>query len=223
MMNAPLPLNYVLIDLENVKPDNLAKLVGLPFKVYVFLGENQVKLPFEFVESMQKLGENARYIKMSGNGPNALDFHIAYYLGELSVSDPDAYFHIISKDTGFDPLICHLRERTKRRLRVARVDCIDKIPLFRNSEISSISKQLTVVLENFRKRGDSLPRKMDSLESTVQTLFHQKLTSPEVKQIIDALQKLNYMSVNDGRLQYRVPAHPQNGHAKTLSTPGNQE
>jgi hypothetical protein len=46
---------------------------------------------------------------MDGNGTNALDFHIAYYIGRLAAKCPDAYFHIISKDTGFDPLIKHLK------------------------------------------------------------------------------------------------------------------
>ena len=40
-----------------------------------------------------------------------LDFHIAYYLGDLAVKEPDADFYILSKDTGFDPLIEHLEGR----------------------------------------------------------------------------------------------------------------
>jgi hypothetical protein len=160
---------------------------------------------------------------MTGNGPNALDFHIAYYLGELAVSDPDAYFHIISKDTGFDPLVAHLRERAHRKLRVARVDSIDKIPLFRKSDVSTITKRLTVVLENFRKRADSLPKKMDSLESTVGTLFPEKLMASEVKQIVDALQKLNYLTVNGGKIQYQLSTRPANGKAGALVTPGRQD
>ena len=200
MMNASPPVNYVLIDWENVQPGNLDRLTGLPFNVNVFLGENQTKLPFEFAEAMQKLGDNAHYIKMSGNGPNALDFHIAFYVGELAATDPNAYFYIISKDTGFDPLIAHLHKRSHQKLRIKRLDSIDKIPLLRNSEIGTMTKRLAIVLENFRKRGDSLPKKIDSLESTIQTLFGKKLLDTEVKQMIDALQKLNYASVTEGKV-----------------------
>ena len=60
---------------------------------------------------MQRLGENAEYVKMGGNGSNALDFHIAFYIGQLAERGPNAYFHIISKDSGFDPLIKHLKTR----------------------------------------------------------------------------------------------------------------
>jgi len=51
------------------------------------------------------MGERAEYVRISGNGSNALDFHIAFYIGQLAAHEPDAYFHIISKVTGFDPLI----------------------------------------------------------------------------------------------------------------------
>ena len=100
-----MPTNYVLIDFENVQPRNLEILASHPFKVFVFVGANQVKIPYDLATAMQGLGENAKYIKITGNGPNALDFHIAFYVGELSTHDPEGYFHIISKDTGFDPLI----------------------------------------------------------------------------------------------------------------------
>ena len=99
--------NYVLIDFENVQPKNLEILAEHPFKVYVFVGANQTKVSFDQAAAMQAMGEDAKYIKIAGNGPNALDFHIAFYIGELSMRDPMAKFNIISKDTGFDPLIKH--------------------------------------------------------------------------------------------------------------------
>ena len=103
--------NYILIDYENVQPKNLAILNGHPFKVIVFVGANQAKIPFDVASSLQALGNNAEYIKIAGNGPNALDFHIAFYVGKLAERDPNCYFHIISKDTGFDPLIKHLKSK----------------------------------------------------------------------------------------------------------------
>jgi len=102
--------NHVLVDFENVQPASLMALVSEPaFKVLVFVGASQTKIPFEFAASMQALGDNASYVKISGNGSNALDFHVAYYIGRLAAGDPTAYFHIISRDTGFDPLITHLK------------------------------------------------------------------------------------------------------------------
>src|SRR5262245_10004901 len=106
-----LKTNYLLIDYENVQPKSLSVLNGHPFKVIVFLGANQAKVPVEFASALQPLGINAEYVQISGNGANALDFHIAFMVGELSKTDPSAHFHIISKDSGFDPLIAHLRKK----------------------------------------------------------------------------------------------------------------
>ena len=102
--------NFVLIDLENVQPGSLSALARDPFKVIVFVGATQTKLPFELVAAMQCMGEKAKYVGISGSGSNALDFHIAFYIGQLAAQDSSAYFHVISKDTGFDPLVQHLTE-----------------------------------------------------------------------------------------------------------------
>ena len=107
-------MNYVLIDLENIQPEHLSVLAGQNFKVLVFVGQNQSKISFDLVSAVQHLGKNAEYIKIQGNGPNALDFHIAFYIGQFSAENGDSHFHIISKDKGFDPLIKHLESKKFR-------------------------------------------------------------------------------------------------------------
>ncbi len=103
--------NFVLVDFENVQPKDLGLLKDDLFKVKLFLGPNQSKIPVALASSLQSLGNNAEYIVLETAGNNALDFHIAYYIGLLSAEDPSAFFHIISKDSGFDPLIKHLKGR----------------------------------------------------------------------------------------------------------------
>jgi hypothetical protein len=109
--------NYVLIDYENVQPADIAILDQEHIKIMVFLGANQGKISFELASALQRMGSRAEYIKVSGNGSNALDFHIAFYIGQLAVNDGEAYFHIISNDAGFDPLIQHLKEKKIRAMR----------------------------------------------------------------------------------------------------------
>ena len=104
--------NYVLIDYENVQVKSLGLLKGEQFQVRVFLGPKNTKLPIELVLAMQELSGHAEYTVLDMMGPNALDFQISYYLGVLTTIDPEGFFHVISKDTGFDPLLQHLkRER----------------------------------------------------------------------------------------------------------------
>jgi hypothetical protein len=90
--------NYLLIDYENVQPKSLEVLNGHPFRVIVFVGANQARVPVEFACSLQALGNAAQYVQSSDSGRNAVDFRIAFALGQLSSSEPDACFHIISKD-----------------------------------------------------------------------------------------------------------------------------
>ena len=101
--------HYVLVDFENVQPRNLGLLRGGGFRIKVFLGSQQGKLDLDFVRAVQAFGEDAEYIQMAGSGKNALDFHLAYFLGKLSAEHPDAAFSIISRDTGFDPLVRYLK------------------------------------------------------------------------------------------------------------------
>ena len=97
----------LLVDLENVQTVDLAKVPD-DAEVMVFYGIAQKTLPEQLVVQAQPLGTRLKWIKISGQGPNALDFHIAYYLGKALTERPKAQCAVLSKDKGFDPLIRHL-------------------------------------------------------------------------------------------------------------------
>ncbi len=193
---------YVLIDFENVHPKNLELLTTHPFKVFVFVGANQTKVPFDLADSMQLLGRSARYIKISGNGQNALDFHIAYYVGELAAKDPDAHFHIISKDRGFDPLIKHLKGR---KIRIQRERDLAEIPILRVSNTTSSDEKIAAIIKNLGGRGQARPRKVRTLENTINTLFTKKLDKKELALLIKELQKRKLIVVNQSNVSYKLP------------------
>jgi hypothetical protein len=194
--------NYVLIDFENVQPKNLELLTTHPFKVFVFVGANQSKVPFDLADSMQQLGNDAKYIKIAGNGQNALDFHIAYYVGELAGKDPGAQFHVISKDKGFDPLIKHL---ASRKIQVKRVKDIAEIPLLRVPVTTSNDEKIAAIVKNLGGRGQSRPRKIRTLENTINNLFTKKLDKDELSTLTKELQKRKLIVVNKGNVSYKLP------------------
>jgi len=194
--------NYVLIDFENVQPKNLELLANHPFKIYIFVGANQTKVSFDLASAMQELGKGAKYIKISGNGPNALDFHIAFYIGELATNDPKAFFHIISKDTGFDPLVRHLKGRN---INVQRVRDLAEIPVLRVSSSTSEDEKIYTIIENLIARGQSKPRKVKTLSNTINTLFTKKLEEKELLSLINQLQERKYIIVRDGNVTYKLP------------------
>lgn len=197
-----MPTNYVFIDFENVHPGNLEVLQRHPFKVFVFVGANQTKIPFKLAEAMQKLGESGKYIKIAGNGNNALDFHIAYYIGELSAKEPGAFFHIISKDTGFDPLIRHLKSRS---IRVQREKDLEEIPVLRLSNTTSKDEKIEAIVKNLAGRGQSRPRKIKTLSNTINSLFTENLTESQLSSLVEELRSRKYIGVNNGNVSYKLP------------------
>ncbi len=128
-------INYILIDYENVQPSSLKLPKNNLFKIIVFVGANQTKIPIKFSVSMQNLGSNAEYIVMEGTGKNALDFHLVFYLGKIYEKDPKGSFHIITKDTNFDLLIKHLKEKGAS---INRYDNINKIPILKQTSCTTL-------------------------------------------------------------------------------------
>lgn len=194
--------NYVLIDYENVQPTNLEILKGHEFSVKVFVGARQTKVPIDLAAVLQRFGERAEYIQISGNGPNALDFHIAYYIGRISAEDEDAYFHIISKDTGFDPLVKHLRER---KIHVHREKCLSEIPLLKISNAKSKDERVDAIVESLKGRGTSKPRKVKTLSNTINSLFMKKLEEAELEGLIAELQRRKFIAISDTKVTYNLP------------------
>lgn len=205
-----MPCNYVFIDYENVQPDNLDQLLDHQVKVLTFLGKHQERLPFEFFNSMQSLGDRAEYIRLQEKGPNALDFHIAYYVGELSALDPEGYFHIISKDSGFDPLIRHLRCREPSPLRICRTEQITDLAFLRPKANGVFAERLSQLTANLIKRGKQLPRKRSGLESLIRDHFKNQLLDSQVGDLIAALQRQKLLTMSDKTVSYNLPPADSN-------------
>ena len=198
-----MPTNYVLIDFENVQPKNLNILANHPFKVFVFIGANQTKVPRHVAVAMQALGDKARYVEIDGSGPNALDFHIAYYIGELSAADPSGSFHVISKDRGFDPLIRHLKGK---KIRVRRESDLAEIPNLRIPKKAKKDDKIDAIVKNLVGRGHTRPRKVKTLQNTINNLISETLTEAELAALVKELEKRKLIVVNNGNIKYTLPA-----------------
>jgi len=194
--------NYILVDYENVQPTDLAALDGHDVRVLVFLGELQAKLSSRFASSLQALGSDGTYVHIDGNGRNALDFHVAFYLGELAKEDPEGLFHIISKDKGFDPLVRHLRRRS---VQAHRVDDLSKLPFLGTPDASSREERIAEIIRNLHSRGTSRPRKRKTLLSTIHSHFLKKLDASEVNGLLEELIRRGYVVIEGEAVSYRPP------------------
>ncbi len=194
--------NYVLIDYESVQPEALSVLHEDHFRLIAFVGATQAKVSFETAAAMQRMGSRAEYIKISGTGPNALDFHIAFYIGQLSLQDGSPYFHIISKDTGFDPLIQHLRSK---KILAARWREVMDIPLLKASNTTPRTEKLAFIVEHLKSRGTARPRKVQTLMNTINSLFQKQLPEEELTNLLAELQTRALISVSDSNVSYSLP------------------
>ena len=195
-------INFVLIDFENVQPRNLGLLTAGLFKIKIFLGANQSKIPLATARALHALGADAEYIQIEGNGSNALDFHIAYYIGKLAVEFPESFFHIVSKDTGFDPLIKHLKAN---KILCKRSTSITDIPLIKISNSKSGPERADAVIDNLVKRQASKPRTLKTLSSSIKALFINQATDEEVSEVIKQLTQRGAVTVTDGKVSYQLP------------------
>ncbi len=194
--------NFVLVDFENVQPEDMDLLqAGDAFKVKIFIGANQVKIPISIARALQSLGSDAEYIQIDGNGSNALDFHIAYYMGRLAIECPDSFFHVISKDTGFDPLIKHLK---KQKVFCQRSISIGDIPLVKSKNMKSVEEKIEVIIDNLIKRGASKPRTLKTLCSSVKAQFVNQVTEEDVAALVKQLEKRGVLVINEGKVSYHL-------------------
>jgi hypothetical protein len=190
---------YIFIDFENVQPRDLALLKDRNFKVRIFVGATQAKLPSEFVFAVQSLGSDAEYVRIEGNGRNALDFHIAYYLGRTSSTCPHGDFFVISKDTGFDPLLRHLKTAG---ISCRRLSAIADIPGLTKAVVKPASHPAQMVSANLAKRGASKPRTLKTLRSSIKHLLGPQATEDAVDKVVGELERLSAIKLADGKVTY---------------------
>ena len=215
-------INYVLVDYENVQVKSLALLKGEHFHVRVFLGPNNTKLPVELVLAMQELGERAEYVVLGTSGRNALDFHIAYYLGALVTMEPSGFFHIISKDTGFDPLVQHLKSK---KISAARSASIEEMPCFMAPALAKsqsnivipqqktnivqsnpkLEELINVAVDDLIKRKAAKPRTPKTLWSTIHARCGKDIPANDIDAVYEALVKQGYVRVEGEKVTYALP------------------
>lgn len=187
--------NIVLVDYENVRVSNLDPLFSLDTNIYIFSGQNQKTIPFELQQSAQKFGNRIEWIKIAGSGPNALDFHIAYFIGKLIATSEKVYFHIISKDKGFDPLIESIKSDGWP---ISREATISEIKIVKNLE--KIKSNPVELVQEYLRKG-SKPKSIKTLTNAIRKLLNLN-ENDDVNNIIADLEKTKQLSISGSKVTY---------------------
>jgi hypothetical protein len=121
----------LLVDLENKHKVDLSPL-DESFRAIIFVGANQNPPKASKMPATAHRFSRVDFLKISGAGKNALDFHIAFELGRTFETAPDTECFVLSGDKGFDPLLNHLNRNgmsCKRVESIAELVPKDAVPV----------------------------------------------------------------------------------------------
>lgn len=218
--------HYILIDYENVPVKSLALLKGDRFRVGVFLGPKNTRLATEFVLAMRELGEQGNYIQLQAGGPNALDFHIAFYLGRLLEARAADSYHIISKDKGFDALVAHVSQTgiaCERADSIEAMSCWPKTapakaaaakpvePAAPAAPAKAAAKPATKmkadqivekIVRYLRGLEAGKPKSEKTLKGKIRNWCGAGYSDKEIDAVLARLQKQGLVTITDGKVTY---------------------
>jgi len=203
--------NYILVDYENIQNIDLSSIKDKNISIKMFIGSKQNNIPTDLVVKSQKLGDQIEWIQINGNGKNALDFHIAFELGKLVEKETKSFFHIISKDTGYDPLISYMKSQKifcKRSEDIILVitaiqeslqgvldhqsnPSVNQLSTVKNKELQLQNKQINqydLVVKNLAAVNKiKRPKSEGSLKNQIKSLLGLKDLTPVVNKIYQQL------------------------------------
>jgi len=226
-------MNHLLIDFENIQPNNLDKLDDENTHIWLFLGANQQKsISLEFCQSLCRFGKNVHFIRVKKTGKNALDFYLSFYLGKITEQDPAALIGILSKDGGYDVLTEHIKDNQLAQ-NIARITCLDEIQSLPHAKQlekqqpendqttlpapnnSYSSKDLAAVLRALREPAAFLPRLYNNLVNRIQHIiladqwanYSADMRQENAEKLAAALLRKGLISQEaDGLLRYHLDA-----------------
>ena len=111
----------LLVDLENKQKVDLS-LLDSSFRAVIFVGANQNPPKASRRPATAHRFSRVDFLKISGAGKNALDFHIAFELGRTFETSPETQCFVLSGDKGFDPLLDHLKRSGMSCRRIESLD-----------------------------------------------------------------------------------------------------
>lgn len=201
------PTNHVFVDFENVHEVDHSVIGSKATSVTLFLGAKNTKLDVALVEKLLAHAASVQLVRLTSSGKNALDFTLAYYVGRAVITDPTGYFHIISKDAGFDPLIQHLKSRHIRAYR--HPDFTDLTFAGTPKPVAAPppppSDAMAKILEHLRKNTTNRPKRKTTLASHLLAHLGKNATEAEVARLIETLVHAGHLSIGDkGSVTYTL-------------------
>ena len=189
----------VYVDYENM--GNIKKLLPIDGQYFFFIGNTQNSIPKSLV--MATNGIKVEWIAIEGSGKNALDFHIAYYLGKHT-AEPDTMHYILSKDKGYDPLVLSINKSAKSEI-VKRIISLEDLKSHDVKELAeNIDPNYTTLVNKLNSMAKGKrPKSEKKLESFIKTQVFSKMDDSAIKKLVDELYRNKIISKGqNNRISY---------------------
>jgi hypothetical protein len=110
---------YLFVGYDTLHYIKFKKLEKVSDKIFVFIGSDTDSIPFEIVRDVQKMGNNLKWVEVSGDAQHDLNYHICFLMGKLHERiSGDVEFAILSNDESFDALVSYINSTGRSCLRV---------------------------------------------------------------------------------------------------------
>ncbi|HEY3327840.1 MAG TPA: PIN domain-containing protein [Novimethylophilus sp.] len=155
--------HYLFVDYENTQLGNLG-LIGESScltKIKIFLGRHQNMIPIALARALHAFGDDAEYIQVDSARHNAIEFNIAFQLGELATQHPDAQFSILSNDSAFNAIVEGLKSKGIACARYADIESLLAHPARPASVVSDASQgdKVVAITESLNKSKGMPPQR----------------------------------------------------------------
>lgn len=179
-------MKWAFIDYENI--GSLGRVdISTYKKVVVFLGAKQSKIDFN--ESRYDKPIDLVLIQIKTSQSNNLDFHLAYYLGKFDGEAAESVtFDVISNDSGFSPLISHIKS-TGRQCKQVKVSGV-------SGELQKLVQSLTAVA------ADKRPKKLKSLRNHIAALLRIKGNDVAIQNHLNYLLNTKVVRMSGDSVEY---------------------
>lgn len=198
-------INHVLIDYENVQPEIEGPIDPEVFRITFLLGALQKHVPTELLLKLQAKGIQAQWIQCPTVRKNALDFLLAFQLGEIVGTSRDVCLHVISKDGDFDPLLEYVHKTRKipayRHPNIAGIPALRKMP-------DSLKERVAEVIAYFKTPTATKPRTQTTFRNLVAKIFRDTLQPNQLDALIAELTQRGHIKENGTKLEHAWPVAP---------------
>ncbi|MBX7120611.1 MAG: hypothetical protein K1X42_00630 [Opitutaceae bacterium] len=208
-------MNHIFVDFENVQEINLNMPTNVAMSLVLFVGEKQRSLKTDLVEQLLSRAANIQLVRLTSSGKNALDFTLAYHLGRTMAGAPTEYFHVVSKDKGFDVLVEHLKGQGHK---IERYNAFADMPFLRSvqtapgqlgaprDQVAPARDKLEEFVNNLKLHPAARPKTEKTLRRHLHSHFGSNLTDEQLDVELDKLKKRSGISIDaKGSVSYRLP------------------